>query len=96
MRLSGSDSKLLRVVLLIESFMQGVTFSGRAGWGWGVRNSETFLPKTFAKLSSSWLVQPSSAELRFALILVITVTHPTTHPPPGESSVLPLLDHLGS
>ena len=29
---------------------------------------------TFAKLSSSWLVQPSSAELRLALILVITPT----------------------
>ena len=29
----------------------------------------------FAKLSSSWLVQPSSAELRFALYLIIR-THP--------------------
>ena len=49
-----------------------------------------------AKLSSSWLVQPSSGELRFALILVITPT--TTHPPPtpGENSFEPLLDYLGS
>ena len=31
----------------------------------------------FAKLSSSWLVQSSLAELRFALYLIIT-----THPPP--------------
>ena len=45
-----------------------------------------------AKLSSSWLVQPSSAELRFALILVITPTH---HPPTRESSFEPLLDCLG-
>ena len=30
-----------------------------------------------AKFSSSWLVQPSSVELRFALILIITTT-PTT------------------
>ena len=29
-----------------------------------------------AKLSSSWLVKSSSAELRFALILVITLTQP--------------------
>ena len=36
--------------------------------------------KYIAKLSSSWLVQPSSAELRFALYLIIT-THP---PPPPE------------
>ena len=40
-----------------------------------------------AKLSSCWLVKPSIAELRLALILVITPTHP--HPPnPGESSDL--------
>ena len=37
-----------------------------------------------AKLSSSWLVQPSSVELRFALILVITPSHPPTHHPQGE------------
>ena len=29
----------------------------------------------FAKLSSSWLVQPRSAELRFALILLNTLTN---------------------
>ena len=46
----------------------------------------------FAKLSSSWLVQSSLAKLRFALILVITLTHPT----PRESSFEPLLDYLGS
>ena len=34
-----------------------------------------------AKLSSSWLVQSSSAELRFALYLIIT-----THPPPPQNS----------
>ena len=34
-----------------------------------------------AKLSSSWLVKPSSVELRLALILVIT-PHPP--PPPGK------------
>ena len=38
----------------------------------------------FVKLSSSRLVQPSSDKLRFALILVINLTH---HPPtPGKSS----------
>ena len=36
-----------------------------------------------AKLSSSWLVQSSLAELRFALYLIIT-THP--HPHPQDSS----------
>ena len=39
------------------------------------------------------LIQPSSAELRFALILVITPTHPPT---PWESIFQPLLDYLGS
>ena len=34
---------------------------------------------TIAKLSSSWLVRPSSAELRFALYLIITTPTPT-HP----------------
>ena len=38
-------------------------------------SSLTFMTIIFAKLSSSWLVQSSSAELRFALILVITPTH---------------------
>ena len=53
-----------------------------------------WLSLAVAKLSSSRLVQPSSAELRFALILIIT---PTTHPPiPRESSFEPLLDYLGS
>ena len=48
---------------------------------------------SFAKLSSSGLVQPSSAELRFALIMVIRLTPGTkaaqpTHPPtPRESSL---------
>ena len=37
------------------------------------RNSQ--IEKKIAKLSSSWLVQPSSAELRFALYLIIR-THP--------------------
>ena len=47
-----------------------------------------------AKLSSSWLVKPSSVELSLALILVIT---PHPHPPtPGESIFEPLLDYLGS
>ena len=50
---------------------------------------------TIAKLSSSWLVQSSSAELRYALLLVITLTHPPpTHP--RESSFEPLLEYLGS
>ena len=35
-----------------------------------VRTVHTFRHSVVAKLSSSWLVQPSSAELRFALILV--------------------------
>ena len=48
------------------------------------------LPATFPKLSSSWLVQPSSAELRFVLILVITT------PPTRDSSFDPLPDYLGS
>ena len=42
------------------------------------------LKKNIAKLSSSRLVQSSSAELRFALILVITPTDPSPHPPPGK------------
>ena len=49
--------------------------------------------QAIAKLSSRWLVKPSSVELRLALILVITPTHP---PPPGESSFEPLLDYLES
>ena len=47
---------------------------------------------TFAKLSSSRLVQPSLAKLRFALFLILTATH---HPPTqtGESSFEQLLDY---
>ena len=48
---------------------------------------------SIAQLSYSWLVKPSSVELRLALILVIT---PTTTPTPGESRFEPLLDYLGS
>ena len=36
--------------------------------------------KNIAKLSFSWLVQPSSAKLIFALILVITPTHHSPTP----------------
>ena len=49
--------------------------------------SEIVMLTSVAKLSSSRLVQSSSAELRFALILVITATH---HPPtqnPRESRI---------
>ena len=45
--------------------------------------------KIVAKLSSSWLVKPSSVELSLALILVTT-------PTPRESRFEPLLDYLGS
>ena len=35
---------------------------------------------SFAKLSSSWLVQSSLAELRFVLYLIITSPNPTPTP----------------
>ena len=46
---------------------------------------------SIAKLSSSWLVKPSSVELRLALIKVITLT--PTH---VKSRFEPLLDYLES
>ena len=53
--------------------------------------------KTIAKLSSSWLVQSSLAELRFALYLIITTT---THHPPSPAVNLkddtgPVGEYLG-
>ena len=41
-----------------------------------------------AKLISNWLVQPSSAELRFFLILIITPTPPTLSTPPTPRKVV--------
>ena len=52
-------------------------------------STECFKKSQFvANLSSSWLIQPSSAELRLALILVITPTQSPKHSGPKTMSTL--------
>ena len=78
----SSDGELARNVIVTD--YQPNVCKCRSVWWGGLCSAGvtvTHSIQIFTKLSSSWLFQTSSAELRFALYLKITTpTYPHTHP----------------